>query len=89
MGTRVHPGTIFAEEESDGCDGGGDDTAGAPACVFERCGMRREAAPSGGAHEAKLVEGGAVVVGDAAGEDVTLPGRGGDFEALQLAESFE
>ena len=51
--------------------------------------MRREASPAGDAHEAEMVERGAVVVGDAAGENVALPGAGGDFKALQLAQSFE
>ena len=72
-----------------GATAGGDDAAGASGGVVESCGMRRETSPTGDAHEAKAVERGAVVVGDAAGEDVALPGAGGDFKALQLAQSFE
>ena len=33
-----------------------------------------------------MVERSGVVGGDAAGEDVALPGAGGDFKALQLAQ---
>ena len=61
----------------------------ASGCVVERGRMRREASPTGDAHEAEAVERGTIVVGDAAGEDVALPGTGGDFKALQLAQSFQ
>ena len=60
-----------------------------PVRVFECGGMRREASPAGDAPEAEMVERGTVVVGDAAGEDVALPGAGGNFKALQLAQSFQ
>ena len=109
MRARLHPFALFAEEESDGRNGGGNDAAGAaadggyaaerwPAAGCWRCasggivkrgGMRREASPTGDAHEAEAVERGTVVVGDAAGENVALPGAGGDFKALQLAQSFQ
>ena len=51
--------------------------------------MRREASPSGHAHEAEAVERGTVVASDAAGKDVAFPSAGGDFKALQLAQDFQ
>ncbi len=51
--------------------------------------MRREASPSDGAGETKLIEDFRVVVRDAAGENLAFPGVGRSLIALELAQSFE
>ena len=51
--------------------------------------MRRQAAPADGAGQAKLIERVGIVVGDAARQNVALPGVGGNFETLQLAQNFK
>jgi hypothetical protein len=48
-----------------------------------------EAGPGDVTGEAEFIEPGALVGGDAGGEDVALPGDGGDVEALELGNGFE
>ncbi len=51
--------------------------------------MRRQASPADCSGEAKLIEPLGIVVGDAAGQNLPLPGVGGNFKSLKLAHDFE
>src|SRR5712691_2961812 len=51
--------------------------------------MRGQAAPADCAGEAELIEQLGLVVGDAARENLALPGICGSFEALQLLQGFQ
>ncbi len=51
--------------------------------------MRREPSPAHRTGEAELVEPLGIVIGDASGKDVSLPGIGGNFKTLQLTKNFQ
>lgn len=85
-GRRHEPGGVFTEEEGDGSDASGADVPGVS--LFEG-GVRGDAAPHELAGEAEAIDEFGVVGLDAAGEDLALPGRGGDLVALQLANDLE
>ncbi len=78
-----------AEVEGDGSGVGGDDAAGCASLPCRPGGVGRDAAPADCAGEAKRVEPGGRVVGDAGGEEGALPLDGGGFEAFELGERVE
>jgi len=51
--------------------------------------VRRQTAPTHRAGQAKLIEPLRIVVHNAAGEDLPLPGIGGNLKSLQLLENFQ
>jgi len=78
-----------AEIEGNRCGVGGDDAAGCASIPGRPGGVGGDAAPADGAGEAQTVEPGGRVVGDAGGEERTLPLDGGSFEAFELREGLE
>src|SRR6266516_4659090 len=78
------PREVCAADEGDGGGGGGGGAAAVGAAL-----AGGQAAPGDVAGHAELVEPGATVGGDAGGQDVALPGDGGDVEALELRNGFE
>src|SRR5205085_10308082 len=75
-------------EECNGCNAGRNDTPRPSSGILQHGGMRREPAPAHSSGKAKLIEKFRIVVADAPGEDLPLPGAGWNFKSLQLAQDF-
>ncbi len=86
---RSHPVGLFAHEECDRRHAGRNHAPFPSRGVIERGRMRRKPSPADGAGQAELVEPGGIVVGDAPGENLPLPGIGGNFESLQLPQHIQ
>src|ERR1019366_606052 len=86
-----HPIRILAHEECNGRDSRRNYWAPVLAvlCGFQCRGMRRQAAPSHHACQAKLIEVRGIVVRDSAREHKPFPRARRNFKALQLPDHFE
>src|ERR1019366_6123963 len=86
-----HPIRIFAHEECNGRDSRRNYSSPvlAALCGFQGRGMRRQAAPSHRACQAKLIEVCGIVVRDSAREHKPFPRARRNFKALQLPDHFE
>src|SRR4051812_40836325 len=90
MRIHGHPVGLFAKEESDGGDAGGDNAARASVGIrFDGCGMRRQASPAYGTRQTEFVERIGVVIAQTPRNYVALPCISGNLESLQLADNFE
>ena len=86
---RRHPVGFFAHKERDGSHAGGNHAPLARGGILQRGGMRRQPSPADGAGQAELIEPGGIVIRDAPRQNLALPGIGGNFKSLQLAQNLE
>src|SRR5690348_14024765 len=89
---RSHPVGFFAHKESNWSNTCRDDPAPTGLTIaigFNGCGMRRQAAPTHSARQAKLVKPRRIVIGDATVEHLPLPCIRGNFKSLELTQHFK
>src|SRR5258708_35661236 len=86
---QCHPFRCIADKERDRCNTGWNNSATSSGGIFEHRRMRGEPSPADSASQAKLIEYFGIVVADSPRQHLPLPGTGGNFKALKLAQHLQ